>query len=92
MSSTREDVDPIPDEFASYEELGEFWDTHDTMAYPEAFDPGSVEITADFERCRYEVVVGEDLRKELGERARKSGISVAQLLGDLLRRQLALSS
>jgi len=28
-------TDPIPDEFASYEEAGQFWDTHAITDYPE---------------------------------------------------------
>ena len=36
MSKTKH-IDPIPDEFASYEEAGEFWDTHATTDYPENF-------------------------------------------------------
>jgi hypothetical protein len=30
-------ADSIPEEFAHYEEAAEFWDTHDTTDYPEAF-------------------------------------------------------
>jgi len=38
-------IDPIPDEFPSYEEAGEFWDIHAITDYPEMFravepDPG----------------------------------------------------
>jgi len=36
MSKTKQ-VDPIPDEFHSYEDAGEFWDTHDTTDYPGIF-------------------------------------------------------
>jgi hypothetical protein len=36
MSKTKQ-VDPIPDEFRSYEEAGEFWDTHDTTDYSNIF-------------------------------------------------------
>jgi len=32
-------VDPIPDEFTSYDEAAEFWDSHDTMDYPDGFCP-----------------------------------------------------
>ena len=42
MSKTRQ-IDRIPDEFASYEEAGEFWDTHDTTDYSHIFrtvEPG----------------------------------------------------
>ena len=38
MSKTKR-VDPIPDEFASYEEAGEFWDSHAITDYPEMFRP-----------------------------------------------------
>lgn len=43
MSDKRKQVDPIPEEFASYEEAAEFWDTHDTTDYPESFETVSVE-------------------------------------------------
>jgi hypothetical protein len=36
MSKTKQ-IDPIPDEFRSYEEAGEFWDTHDTADYSHIF-------------------------------------------------------
>ncbi|MHB8652789.1 MAG: ankyrin repeat domain-containing protein [Terriglobia bacterium] len=35
-------IDPIPTEFASYEEAAEFWDTHDTSDYPSAFRTAKV--------------------------------------------------
>jgi len=34
MSDKPKHIDPIPDEFARYEEAAEFWDTHDTADYP----------------------------------------------------------
>jgi hypothetical protein len=37
--SKRKRVDPLPDEFSSYEEAAEFWGEHDTADYPEAFAP-----------------------------------------------------
>jgi len=37
--NNRKRVDPIPEEFASYEEAAEFWDTHDTTDYPKLFVP-----------------------------------------------------
>ena len=32
MTKTKQ-IDPIPDEFKSYEEAGEFWDKHDITDY-----------------------------------------------------------
>lgn len=35
--SKKKRVDPILEEFDSYEDAAEFWDTHDTTDYPDAF-------------------------------------------------------
>jgi hypothetical protein len=42
--SKRKHIDPLPDEFASYEEARQFWDTHAITDYPEmirAVEPDS---------------------------------------------------
>ena len=51
MSKER-DVDPIPGEFDSYENAAEFWDTHDTTGYLDAFH--TVEVDCEFRDRRYE--------------------------------------
>ncbi len=61
MKVEKRHVDPIPEEFASYEEAAEFWDTHDTTDYPDAFRP--VEVIAEFRGRHYEVEVDEDVAK-----------------------------
>jgi hypothetical protein len=33
MSDNQKHIDPLPEEFGSYEEAAEFWDTHDTTDY-----------------------------------------------------------
>jgi hypothetical protein len=38
-NKSNERVDPIPDIFASEEEAGEFWDTHNTSDYEEYLEP-----------------------------------------------------
>ncbi len=92
MEGKERDVDPIPDEFSSYEEAAEFWDGHDTTDYPDAFEDEPVELRADFHKRRFEIEVEEELIGALRERARRSGISVRQLTSELLRRQLAMIS
>lgn len=74
---------------ASYEEAGEFWDSHNTTDYPDAFSEVPTEIHADSFRRHFEVEVDEDL---FGERAQKTGVSVRRLVGELLRQQLVASS
>ena len=87
----KRDVDPLLDEFSSYEEAADVWDSHDTTDYPDAFAKEPVEIRAAFRQRHFEVEVDEDLFGTLRQRARKTGISVRRLVGELLRQQLAAS-
>ena len=90
--SERKRVDPLPDEFSSYEEAAEFWGEHDTTDYPEAFASEEEVVEAKLLRRHYEVEVSPDLAEELRQRARQQGVPVRELVSDLLRRQLALAS
>lgn len=79
-------IDPIPQEFASYEEAAEFWDTHDTTDYADEFR--TVEVSTEFRGRHYEVELEPDVISELRSRARRTGISPGRLASDLLRKQL----
>ena len=81
-------VDPIPEEFSSYEEAAEFWDTHDTADYPEAFV--TVEFASQLRRRRYEIEVDPDIVKVLLAKARQRGVSASHLASDILRQQLTV--
>ena len=65
MNDKRKQVEPIPEEFGSYEEAAEFWDTHDTNDYPEGFE--TVAVESELRRRRYEIEIDEDLMKVLSE-------------------------
>jgi predicted HicB family RNase H-like nuclease len=80
-------LDPIPDEFASYEDAAEFWDSHDTADYLNDF--ATVEAKVEFRGRHFEVEVEEDVMALLRMRSRKLGISVNNLASDLLRKQLS---
>lgn len=86
MSNKPKHVDPITDEFASYEEAAEFWDTHDTTDYPGSFETVSVE--AEFRHRRYEVEIDEETMKVLNEQAEKRGLPVSNVLSELLREKI----
>jgi hypothetical protein len=86
MNDGKKHVDPIPDEFASYEEAAEFWDTHDTMDYPDAFR--TVEVETEFRGRHYEVELDEDVALVLQERARSLGTTPSRLASDLLRQRI----
>jgi len=89
MKDRKKRIDPIPEEFASYEEAAEFWDTHDTTDYPDAFH--TVDVIAEFKGRRYEVEVDEDVAKALRVQAQVKGIPVNRLASDLLRQQLSIA-
>lgn len=90
--SNENKVDPLPDEFSSYEEAAEFWGDHDTADYPDAFEAEAQTVEADLRRRHHEVEVAPELVEELRERARQRGVPVSELVSELLRRQLALAS
>ena len=86
MSEKSKRVDPIPDEFASYEEAAEFWDAHDTTDYPGSFE--DVAVNAELKRRRFEVEVDEDLIKVLSAQAHKRGMAVGRLVNEMLREKV----
>ena len=91
MPNRGKHVDPIPNEFASYDDAAEFWDTHDTTDYPDAFQSVEVEEVALRQR-RYEVEIDEDVIVVLREQARQRALPVSRLVSDLLRQHLLPTS
>jgi len=85
MRKKNKRVDPIPKEFSSYEEAAEFWDTHDTTDYPDAFQ--DVDVKTEFRKRHYQVEVDEDVIKAIRKQAQKLGVSVDRLVNEILRRQ-----
>ena len=83
MNDKRKQIDPLPDEFGSYEEAAEFWDTHDTTDYLEHFE--TVETEAELKRRRFEVEVDEELMRALRARAQERGIPISRLVSEMLR-------
>ena len=86
MSDKQKQIDPIPEEFASYEEAAEFWDTHDTTDYLDNFE--TVAVEAKLKHRRYEVEIDEELMKALTEQAQKRGIAVSQLVSEMLKEKI----
>ena len=86
MNDKPKAIEPIPEEFGSYEEAAEFWETHDTTDYPESFETVSVE--SELRHRRYEIEIDEDLMKVLSEQAQKRGVAVSQLVSELLREKI----
>jgi predicted DNA binding CopG/RHH family protein len=86
MSDKQKQIDPLPEEFAGYEEAAEFWDTHDTTDYLDSFE--TVAVEAELKHRRYEVEIDEELMKALTEQAQKRGIAVSQLVSEMLKEKI----
>ncbi len=79
-------TDPLPDESASIEEIAEFWDTHDTADYEDAFV--TVDAEFDLQRRHFEVEIKEDIFQALRQRAARLRMPAEEILDDLLRNDL----
>ena len=62
-------TDPLPNEFGSYEEAAEFWDTHSITDYEEFLEPVDVEV--DIQRLHFEIEVDEESFQALRETAKR---------------------
>jgi hypothetical protein len=77
----------IPEEFKTYEEAADFWDTHDSTDYLNQLE--EIEIDVDIQKKHYLIEVDMKIAEILQESARKKGMSVTSLANKLLQKQLA---
>ena len=86
MTDKPKAIDSIPEEFASYEEAAEFWETHDTTDYLDNFE--TVAVQTELKSRRYEVEIDADLMPALSKQAHSRGVKVSNLVSDLLREKI----
>ncbi len=86
MQSKDKHVDPLPDEFRSYEEAAKFWDTHSVTDYEEFLEP--VDLDVDIRRRHFEIEVDEESFLALRETAKKEQKPVKQLASEILKQKL----
>jgi hypothetical protein len=84
--TNKKKIDPIPEEFSSYEEAAEFWDTHDTTEYLQNSHP--VKVVSEFRERRYQIEIDESVAQVLRKVARQKGLTPSYLANDLLRQRL----
>jgi hypothetical protein len=84
MAESKRDL--IPEHFASIEEAGDFWDTHDLTDYMDLTE--EVTATIDLQRRRYLVALAPDIAMRLGVEARRQGVSAETLLNLWLNERL----
>lgn len=87
MGNDTKPRDELPEEFSSYEEAGEFWDTHNSTEYFDQMTP--VEMDARLEARHFEIEVDEDIIVLLRQRAVSERLPASKLANQLLRKELA---
>jgi len=89
MKNTKGKKDEIPESFSTYEEAGEFWDTHDSTKYLDRMT--TVEVDARLEQRHFEIEVDKDILTALEKRANSEQVPASKLANDILRKQLLAS-
>lgn len=79
-------IEEIPEEFASYEEAGEFWDSHDSMDYADFLE--DVEIEVNLQKRHYLIEIKEETAEKLQKITKEKGISASEFVEELLQKQL----
>ena len=79
--------DPLPDEFQSLEEAGEFWDTHSSSDYEEFMREAHFEV--DLRRHSTEVRVSDELIRDVRKIARRQGVTTETLVNLWLREKVS---
>ncbi len=82
----RRKVEEIPEEFKTYEEAAEFWDTHNSTEYKDVLE--EVKMKVDIQKRRYLIEIDEDIAKVLHKNAQRKGIPDSALASEILRKQL----
>ncbi len=87
MKNKKKPIDSIPENFSSYDEAAEFWDTHDTTDYLEISHP--VKTVSKFRVRHFEIELEESVVKTLRSQAKQKRMTLSHLANNLLRHQLA---
>jgi len=82
--------DVLPENFATLEELSDFWDTHSSADYEEVMEPVEVEI--DLSSSKVYCPVARDLLRQVRRQARQQGVSTETLINLWLQEKLRASA
>src|SRR5712692_1689143 len=82
--------DPLPEQFNSLEEAGEFWDTHRGADYEEYMKETHFEV--DLKRRVHEVRVAEEILREVRKIADQQGLDTETLINLWLQQKVTASA
>ena len=90
MAKSKKPRDPLPEEFSSLEEAGEFWDTHSGADYEEYMQ--EVHFEVDLKRSVKEVRVADQVLREVRKIAHQQGITTETLVNLWLQEKVAANT
>jgi len=82
--------DPLPEQFSSAEEAGEFWDTHSGVDYEEHMTEAHFEV--ELKRRAHDVRVTDNLLREVRKIARHRGVATETLVNLWLQEKVAAAA
>ncbi|MBU1262513.1 BrnA antitoxin family protein [bacterium] len=71
--------DPLPEEFKTFEELSNFWDSHDVTDYAEYLTPVECNV-ASHPTHEYIIVLSDELNRLMQEAQSREGVSIETLV------------
>ena len=83
-------IDPLPEEFNSLEEAGEFWDTHSSADYEEYMK--EVHFEVDLKRRVHEVRIAEEVLREVRKIADQQGLDTETLINLWLQQKVTANA
>ncbi len=88
--SRKKERDPLPEQFNSAEEAGEFWDTHSGADYEDYMK--EVHFDVDLKNRAHDVRVTDDVLREVRKIARQRGVATETLVNLWLQEKVAAAS
>ncbi len=81
---------PLPDEFRTLEEAGEFWDTHSAVDYWDEME--DVNAKVDIESRRFVITLDDAVYRAAKKRAKAEHLSPNEFINRLLQKELGAQS
>lgn len=79
MVENKTTKDPLPETFATFEEMADFWDTHDVTDYEEFLTPVDVDVAA-HPSHQYVITLSDTLDATLRKVQQKEGVPLNTLI------------
>lgn len=79
MAENKVTKDPLPETFDTFEEMSEFWDTHDITDYEEYLTSVEANVAA-YPRHEYVIALSDTLDALLRKVQQKEGVSLNTLI------------